>query len=135
MNLSERDPVAGLHTMSTHQNPMNLGHLERRKAGRIRCSQTMCQFGPVGDLSRTGCRVISRKPLRLPEGASVNLRIEASGSAVVAPASPVSCKKRGDGKYDIGFRFNGLPENSVRELLELVRSATHTDSHLHRLSA
>lgn len=95
----------------------------------------MCQFGPVGDLSRTGCRVISRKRLKLPEGASVNLRIEVDGEAVMAPATPVSCRKRGDGKYDVGFRFIGLPESAIRELLELARSATHPDSHLHRLSA
>ena len=121
--------------MSMHQNPMFLGRLERRKAGRIRCSQTQCQLGQIADLSRDGCRVISKKPLTLPEGSSVNLRIAVSGVLLLAPARPVSCRKRGDGKYDIGFQFLGLAEQAGRELMALARAASNTDSHVHRASA
>lgn len=118
-----------------HQNPMSLGHLERRKAGRVRCTQTLCQFGQVGDLSRDGCRVIAKKPMKLPEGSSVNLRIEVGGVSLLAAAKPVSCRKRGDGKYEIGFQFIGLAGDAGRELIALARAASHSSSYTHRLSA
>ncbi len=114
---------------------MFLGRLEMRKAGRIRCTQTTCQLGQVTDISRDGCRVLAKKPLALPEGSSVNLRIAVSGVTLVAPARPVSSRKRRDGKYDIGFKFIGLSPETGREVMALARAAANTVSHLHRMSA
>lgn len=121
--------------MSPHHQSTFLENLERRKAGRIRCSQTLCQLGPIADLSRNGCRVISKDALSIPKDKSVNLRITAAGLTLIVPAQQVSCRARRDGKHDIGFRFAGIPEQSRRELMSLIRAAIDSDSHVHRLSA
>jgi hypothetical protein len=112
-----------------------LENLERRKAGRIRCSQTLCQLGPIADLSRDGCRVISKKPLSVPEGKSVILRINVAGIELSVPAQQVSCRARRDGKHDVGFRFVAVADESRRELMNVLRAALSSPEHLHRMSA
>ena len=100
---------------------------ERRKAGRISCAQTTCQFGELRDLSRDGCRVLSKKPLVLPEGASVNLQVKAQGTSLVVPGHPVSCRQRVDGKYEIGFQFLELTDEKRREVIGFARAALNNE--------
>jgi hypothetical protein len=51
------------------------------------------------------------------------------------PAQQVSCRARRDGKYDLGFHFIAVPGESRRELINVLRAAIDSDSHVHRLSA
>jgi hypothetical protein len=96
---------------------------DRRRAGRITCAQTKCQFGEVKDLSKGGCRVLARKPLVLPEDASVNLVVKAMGATLTVPGKPVSCRQRADGKWEIGFQFLDLTDAQCREVLGFARAA------------
>ena len=121
--------------MSTNRPTTFLDNLERRKAGRVRCSQTLCQLGPIADLSRNGCRVISKKPISVPEGKSVILHIIVAGIELSVPAQQVSCRARRDGKHDVGFRFMAVADESRRELMHVLRAALSSPEHLHRMSA
>lgn len=96
---------------------------DRRRAGRITCALTKCQFGEVRDMSKGGCRVLARKPLVLPQGASVNLNVKAQGASLTVPAFPVSCRQREDGKWEIGFQFLNLTDAQGREVLAFARAA------------
>jgi c-di-GMP-binding flagellar brake protein YcgR len=96
---------------------------DRRRAGRISCALTTCQFGEVRDMSKGGCRVIAKKPLKLPEGASVNLMIKVQGMSLTLPAKPASCRQRTDGKYEIGFQFLDMTGTLGREVLAFARAA------------
>lgn len=96
---------------------------ERRRSGRVHCALTHCQFGALADISRDGCRVISKKPISLPDGKSVNLKIQAVGTKVLVSARPVSCRIRPDGRYDVGFQFFNLSEEAREELMDLARTA------------
>lgn len=99
-------------------------HDDRRRAGRVRCTLTTCQFGTVVNLSRTGLRVATRKPVTLlPAGASLNLTITAAGQTIVVPARPVHNRPRPDGMFDVGFQFVGLTEKACSELLSIARTA------------
>lgn len=99
-------------------------HDNRRRAGRVRCNLTQCQFGPIVNLSRTGMRVVSRKPIALlPAGASVNVKITAAGATICVPARPVHARPRPDGMFDVGFQFVGLSEKDSNELMDLARTA------------
>lgn len=120
--------------MSTNRQSTFLENLERRKAGRVRCSQTLCQLGPIADLSRDGCRVISKKPISVPEGKSVVLHINVAGMELSLPAQQVSCRARRDGKHDVGFRFVAVADTSRRELMNVLRAALTSTDHLHRMS-
>lgn len=97
---------------------------EKRRAGRVRCSLTTCQFGEVVNISRTGLRVQSRRPIRpLPPGASVNLKIKSAGCMMVVTARPVHVRPRSDGMFDVGFQFVGVPEERAKDLMDLARIA------------
>ncbi|HMN40751.1 MAG TPA: PilZ domain-containing protein [Phycisphaerales bacterium] len=96
---------------------------DRRRAGRITCALTKCQFGEVRDMSKGGCRVIGRKPLELPAGASVNLIVKAQGASLTVPACPVSNRQRADGKWEIGFQFLNLTAMQCRDVLAFARAA------------
>lgn len=97
---------------------------DRRRAGRIRCTLTTCQYGTIVNLSKTGLRVTTRRAIPpLPVGASVNLCITAAGQSMVVPARPVHNRPRPDGMYDVGFQFVGLTERTCRELIQLARTA------------
>ena len=101
---------------------------ERRRTGRIGCGLTMCQFGAVSDMSRTGCRVLSRKKIVVPEGKSVNLRFEASGAGMVLAARPVSCRVRDDGWHDVGFVYLDQSEETQRQVAAFARSVLYTST-------
>jgi hypothetical protein len=112
-------PEAKNHTV-----PSAASESERRRAGRVRCNLTMCQYGTVMNLSKTGMRVATRKPVpMLPAGASVNVQITAAGQTLSVPARPVHNRPRADGMFDVGFQFVGLTEKGSRELLLLARTA------------
>ncbi len=96
---------------------------DRRRAGRISCALTTCQFGEVRDMSKGGCRVLAKRPLQLPEGASVNLVIKAQGASLTVPARTASCRQRADGKYEIGFQFLDMTGTLGREVLAFARAA------------
>jgi hypothetical protein len=101
---------------------------ERRKAGRITCAQTTCQFGDVKNMSKDGCRVVSKKPLELPEGKTVNLKVKAMGASIVVPVRLVSCRARPDGRHECGFQFMELTDESRREIMAFARSAADNEA-------
>lgn len=121
--------------MSTSQTDTFLNTLERRKAGRVRCSQTTCQLGVVANLSRDGCRVVSRRAVAVPEGHMVVLRLAVAGCEIAVPASLISCRARKDGKHDLGFKFTAIPDATRRELINVLRAALGSTDHLHRSNA
>lgn len=96
---------------------------DRRKTGRLPCEQTTCQFGEIRDLSRSGARVVCKKPIDLPEGACTHLRISAHGQTVVIPARAANARKRSDGRYDVGFQFVAMTPELTRALIEMAMSA------------
>lgn len=98
----------------------------RRRAGRLCCSGTTCQFGPIVDLSRTGAKVVSRKAVSLPAGATVNLRVETPAGSMLVPAHPAMCRRRPDGRFDVGFEFHFTDDAMVRRLIDLARAAADT---------
>lgn len=101
-----------------HQRP------ENRRTGRLQCLEASCQFGKVVDLSRAGAKVLAKKPMMLPEGATVNLRLEVMGSTMLVPARPVVNRKRPDGKVEIGFQFHHVDERMGRALVQMMRTAS-----------
>jgi hypothetical protein len=117
---------------STPGGPTGEGR-ERRRGGRLQCTLTTCQFGPVVDLSRTGAKVVSRKAVALPEGRTVNLKLEAPGGVMLVPSRPVSCRRRPDGRYDVGFEFHFTDDAMTRAIIALARSAL--DCHEYKPSA
>ena len=52
----------------------------------MRCALTTCQYGQVSNMSKTGCRVVSKKPIALPPGATVNLEIKSACMEVTVTA-------------------------------------------------
>ena len=97
---------------------------DNRRAGRLQCIEATCQFGQVVDLSKAGAKVIAKKPMTLPEGASVNLRLEVMGSTMLVPARPVVNRKRPDGRFEIGFQFLHVDDNMGRALVQMMRTAS-----------
>jgi hypothetical protein len=96
----------------------------RRRAGRVRCTLTACQFGTILNISKTGMRVATRKPVQLlPAGATLNVEITAAGQSMTVPARPIHIRPRPDGRFDVGFQFVGLTEKTSRELIQLARTA------------
>ena len=50
---------------------------DRRTAGRITCTKTVCQFGDVQNLSRGGCRVTARRAvLALPRALAAGIHFD-----------------------------------------------------------
>lgn len=97
---------------------------ERRRAGRISCVGTNCQFGPVVDLSSAGARIIAKRPVSVPPSATVNLRLQCEEICMLIPARPMFCRKRPDGRFDVGFRFFFVSDAMGRHLVTLARAAT-----------
>jgi len=112
-----------------------LDRLERRKSGRVRCAQTHCQFGPIADLSRDGCRVICKRPIELSRAETVALTLRVAGAEMSMPARPVACRRRSDGRYDVGYKFTNPTDKARKELVALARTAVDSVGHLHRVSA
>lgn len=110
--------------MSTDSYPFQPERTEARKAGRLQCMGATCQFGPLVDLSKAGAKVVSRKPLTLPEGASVNLKLQVMDCCMLVPARPMGSRKRPDGKYDIGFQFLHVDERMGRALVQMMLAAS-----------
>lgn len=97
---------------------------ERRRAGRVRCGLTTCQFGTVVNISKSGMRVVSRKLVpTMPPGASIQLMITAAGRSMAVPGRPVHNRPRPDGTFEVGFQFAEITEAQARELIELARTA------------
>jgi len=109
--------------MSHQKGNLSYDNDERRKSGRVRTALTTCQHGLVLNLSKDGCRVVCKKAFLLPPGATTNLEIKSACMTVTAPARPVSCKPRPDGKFEIGFQFVGLSDELQRSLVQLARTA------------
>src|SRR5262249_27054758 len=96
----------------------------RRKAGRVRCDLTTCQFGTVLNISRTGMKVLSRKMIpTMPPGASTNVTVTAAGRSMSVPARSVHNRPRADGMFEVGFQFVGITEAAAKNLVELARTA------------
>ena len=108
---------------------------ENRRAGRLQCIEAICQFGQVVDLSKAGAKVIAKKAMTLPEGASVNLRLEVMGSCMLVPARPVVNRKRPDGKFEIGFQFLHVDDRMGRALIQMMRTAAVNHEYKPRKSA
>ncbi|GEM_PF-1996554 len=109
--------------MAGIKKPMN-NHDERRRGGRVRCTLTTCQYGTVMNISRTGMRVSTRRPVPiLPAGASVNVKISVAGLSMCVPARPVHNRPRPDGMFDVGFQFVGITERVSIDLIQLARTA------------
>jgi len=91
----------------------------RRKAGRVRCDLTSCQFGAVLNISRTGMRVLSRKVIAtMPPGASTNVKVTAAGRSMTVPARSVHNRPRPDGMFEVGFQFVGITEAAAKNLYD-----------------
>jgi hypothetical protein len=112
--------------MSMQKGNLSYDSDERRKAGRMRCALTNCQYGQVTNMSKTGCRIMSKKAIALPPGATVNLEIKSACMEVTVTARPVSCRVRPDGKYDVGCQFVNLTEDLARKIIQLARTALDT---------
>jgi hypothetical protein len=112
--------------MSENTFPFPAKGTEKRRAGRLPCMEAKCQFGPLADLSRSGAKVLARKPITIPENTSVNLRIECNDACIMVPARPTSSRKRRDGMYDVGFEFLNVSEQMGRALVQLMRTAAVT---------
>ncbi len=98
--------------------------VDRRRAGRVRCGLTTCQYGAVVNISKSGMRVVSRKMVPAPPPDSVmQLIITAAGKTLTVPGRPVHNRPRSDGAFDVGFQFVGITETQARELVELARVA------------
>lgn len=106
---------------------------ERRRAGRVRCSQTSCQFGPISDFSRTGVKVLSAKPIKVPAGKTVNLRIACAGVTAIVPARVVANRRGADGRVQTGFEFVDLRPEWANALNELARIASSDAGRVHQL--
>jgi c-di-GMP-binding flagellar brake protein YcgR len=97
---------------------------DRRRAGRVRCTLTSCQFGEVLNISRTGMRVLSRKLVpTMPPGKSVQLAINAAGQTMVVAGRPVHNRPTPEGLFEVGFQFVDITEAQERELIDLARIA------------
>lgn len=97
---------------------------DRRKTGRLAlCGETSCQFGTLSDLSKGGCKVRSKKPLKIPENATVNLKLQCTGATMLVPARPISNTKNSDGWYSICFQFHFTDSDMEQRILAFARTA------------
>lgn len=96
---------------------------ERRKTGRLACDGATCQFGPLTDLSRGGCKVRAKKPLQIPADKTVNLTLQCHGAAIMVPARLVVCKPGETGGYDLCFEFQFVNEQMVRQIMRFASVA------------
>jgi len=104
----------------------------QRRSVRLPCAGARCQFGAVMDLSKSGCRVLAKKPLELPAGATVNLRLETHGVTLLVPGRPVCNRKRPDGRVDIGFEFVITGPEMASDLMEFVRVSLANHEYMRR---
>ena len=108
----------------------------RRKAGRVRCDLTTCQYGTVLNLSRTGMRVLSRRMVpTMPPGASTNMTVTAAGRSMTVPARAVHNRPRADGMFEVGFQFVGITEAAAKNLIDLARTAFDASLGYHQRAA
>lgn len=84
----------------------------------------MCQFGPVSDFSRTGIKVLTKKPIKVPPEKTVNLNIEVAEARLVVPGRVVSNRRRPDGLYETAFEFWGIDERWNAALAAMGRFAS-----------
>lgn len=106
---------------------------DRRRAGRVRCVATKCQFGPVSDFSRTGIKVVTKRAIKVPEGKTVNLQIEAVGARMIVPGRVVNNRRRTDGLFEAGFEFVGVDDRWASALATMARIASADCDVIHKL--
>lgn len=97
---------------------------DRRRAGRVRCGLTTCQYGKVMNISKSGMRVLSRRSVPdTARGVAMKLVINAAGRTLTVLGRPVNNRARPDGQVEVGFQFVGITEEQGRELMEFARIA------------
>lgn len=118
---------------TTHTQAQQPRTTNRRQLGRVKCASMSCQFGPVSDLSKSGLRVLTKRPMVLPEGAATHLRLTCAGQTMVVAARPTYSRPRADGLCDTGFMLIGLSEEGSRALIALARTAAMADERVTRV--
>lgn len=104
--------------------PLNDDKQDRRRSGRIALGgETSCQFGKLTDVSKGGCKVRSKKPIKIPANATVNLKLECTGATLLVPAHPIGNTKGSDGWYTVCFQFHFTDAELERRILAFARTA------------
>ena len=92
-----------------------------RRHGRVRCESVKCSLGRVLDLSVSGLRVMSNKPIKDPED-SRTVVLDIFDEPVEISVSVIWQYKVGFRKHLIGFEFDGIVDDTRRKLTDLARS-------------
>jgi hypothetical protein len=97
---------------------------ERRHTGRLACSDLVCQFGAVVDLSRDGAKVIfGRGCPKIRRGERAEVKFVGVGCPLVLPAEAVWVRRRAFRPAVIGLRFTAMDAPRRLALAELANAA------------
>lgn len=91
-----------------------------RKSGRMLVEGIKCSRGRLLDLSKSGAKVLMRRPWR--RGETRMLVLTGSRVQVRVPAECRRCEKLGFCRYVVGVQFVDCEANISAALLELVRT-------------
>jgi hypothetical protein len=94
-------------------------HIDRRKAGRLRCSGLVCSLGEVADLCASGMRVRSTRPIALATGGDITLT--ADDLTLTLKGRIAWSRQMGRKSYEAGLEFVGLDGEQRKTLAEIAR--------------
>jgi hypothetical protein len=95
------------------------GRIERRKAGRLRCSDLQCSLGEVTDLCASGMRVRAGKPVALGRNSQVTLSVDEL--TLTLKARIAWSRQTGRKTFEAGLEFVDLDGEQRKTLAEIAR--------------
>ncbi|MEM9662146.1 MAG: PilZ domain-containing protein [Planctomycetota bacterium] len=93
-----------------------------RRHGRVRIEETNVSLGKVLDLSRSGMRVRTSRPIKETDPPML-VGIDADGERFQVQCKVAWVEKRGMFKRFVGLEFQGLDQDTEQRLAFLARSA------------
>ncbi len=106
---------------NTHFRPASDAADNRRRAGRLTCSMLESSFGEVVDLSVTGMRCRSSKPIDVASGQVVDFHLKTLAGDMAMQGRVVWTTKKGWRRFEVGVQFVNVSDQIRRTLIEVAR--------------
>ena len=103
-----------------------------RRHGRVRLEETSVSIGRVLDLSRSGLRVRTAKPIK-PNSPPINVGFTFDDEQITVQCKVAWIEKDGLFKRQVGLEFQGLDDHQAKLLAELARSAGSNSAIQHEI--
>jgi hypothetical protein len=92
--------------------------VNRRRAGRVRCTGLHCSLGEVIDLCASGMRIRSTRPVHIP---GIGVTLTAGEVTLKVQARIAWSRQAGRKAYEAGVEFLSLDSEQRRTLAEIAR--------------